>query len=127
VCGATLAGDDLAGDVARAVDACELFVVLGTENYGVQGESSFSTRQELQLAVDRRKPIFLIKRCDEFADPLTQMYLPASMMHREWYPSTAMPEDLLSDIVAKLAAGGSGGGARQRDDFVDPEQMCVCV
>jgi hypothetical protein len=49
-------------------------------------------------------------------------------MHQVWHPDTAMPEDLVDDIVAKLAAGGGGGGgARQRDDFADPEQMCVCV
>jgi hypothetical protein len=98
-----LVGDNLAEDIACAVDACELFVVLGTRGYGVQGDTRFSSRDELEFAVGRKKPIFLIKRCDDFADPLTQMYLPASMFHQVWPPAARLPDGLVDDIVAKLA------------------------
>jgi hypothetical protein len=101
LCGGALAGDDLATDVACAVDACELFVVLGTMGYGKQGDCSFSTREELQFAVDHCKPIFPIKRCDEFADPLTRLYL-ANLRYTCWEPYTPIPEDLVDNIKAKL-------------------------
>jgi hypothetical protein len=97
-------GDELAGEIAGALDACELFVVLGTEFYGEPGDCSFSTREELEFAVGHSKPIFLIKRCDEFADPLTRLYLPAGMFHQLWSPHTDMPEGLVDDIRAKLNA-----------------------
>jgi hypothetical protein len=97
-----LVGDNLAVDIARAVGDCELFIVLGTDGYGVQGDSPFSTRQELQLAVDRCKPIFLIKRCDAFKDPLAQMYLPASTFHQLWQPHMFMPRELVDNIKEKL-------------------------
>jgi hypothetical protein len=74
LCGATPVGGNIAADVANALNACELFLVLGTEHFGVQGDTNFSTRQELEFAVGHGKPIFLIKRCDEFKDPLTRMY-----------------------------------------------------
>jgi hypothetical protein len=111
-----LAGDDLATDIAHAVDACELFVVLGTKHYGEQGDSRFSTRQELQLAIDRRKPIFLIKRCVgafEFADPLTQMYLPTSMFHQEWLPHQKMPEMFYENLVGNIKAKLEGRADNQ--------------
>jgi hypothetical protein len=113
LCGGALAGDNLAEDIACAVDACDLFVVFGTKGYGEQGESRFSTREELQFAVDHDKPIFLIKRCDEFADPLTRRYLPASMTHVEWQPLTPMPVGLVDEITAKLEAAA----------VVDAQQM----
>jgi hypothetical protein len=100
-----LAGDELAAEIAVALDACELFVVLGTRSYGMPSDCKFSTREELQFAKDHRKPIFLIKRCDEFADPLTRLYLPAGMCYRLWPPLTDIPEDLVDEIVVKLAAG----------------------
>jgi hypothetical protein len=37
--------------ISGALDACELFVVIGTEGYGMQGDSRFSTREELKFAV----------------------------------------------------------------------------
>jgi hypothetical protein len=101
----TPVGDDIAEEIAHALDACELFVVLGTEGYGQQGDSSFSSREELQFAKDHRKPIFLIKRCDAFADPKTRLHLPDSMMYQLWQPHTeSMPEGIVENIRAKLAA-----------------------
>jgi hypothetical protein len=97
-------GDNIAAAVACAVDACELFVVLGTVGYGTQGESRFSTREELDFAVSHNKPIFLIKRCDVFDDPVARRYLPDSMLHQEWLPCTRMPDGLVEDIKAKLEA-----------------------
>jgi hypothetical protein len=110
-----LVGDNLAAMIAAALDACELFVVLGTKGYGEQGDTRFSTREELQFAVDHDKPIFLIKRCDEFADPLTRSHLPASMFRQEWLPHTNMPQDLVDNIKAKLEAAA----------VVDAQQMWV--
>jgi hypothetical protein len=124
-----LVGDDIAGDIARALDACELFVVLGTEGYGTQGDTWYSTREELQFAKDRRKPIFLIKRCDAFfADPLAQMCLQGNLLHTTWYPHTSMPKDLVADIRAKLEAARAGPQVA-RGDIAPPitaAQMCVC-
>jgi hypothetical protein len=120
----SLLGDDLADDIARALDACEVFVVLGTEGYGKQGLSRFSTKQELEFAVSHGKPICLIKRCDAFADPVTRMYLPASMLHQLWYPHTDMPAGLVADISAKLEAAAARAAAEESDPAVW-QQRCV--
>jgi hypothetical protein len=122
-----LVGDNLAAHIANAVDDCELFVVLGTEHYGVQGDSAFSTREELQLAVDRRKPIFLIRRCDAFKDPLAQMYLPGSTFHQLWPPSTPMPQDLVDNIRAKLETIPScpPSTTSDRDPPAPQQRRCV--
>jgi hypothetical protein len=122
-----LVGDNLAGDIATAVGDCELFIVLGTEHYGVQGDSAFSARQELQLAIDRRKPIFLIKRCDAFKDHLAQMYLPASTFHVRWDPHIAMPRDLVDNIRAKLEAipPSPPSAATESEPLAVQHQRCV--
>jgi hypothetical protein len=93
----------LPGAISQAMDDCELFVVLGTRGYGKQGDSTFSTREELQFAMDHRKPIFLIKRCQEFEDPLTRMSLPAGTPHVPWDPATDFPANLVNDIRVKLS------------------------
>jgi hypothetical protein len=95
-------GDHTIADIACAIDACELFVVIGTRGYGMPGNASFSTRQELQFAVDKNKPVFLIKRCDKFEDPLTRANLPDSMLYQPWDPFTDMPGHLVDTIRAKL-------------------------
>jgi hypothetical protein len=102
VCGTSSVGDDIVADISRALDACELFVVLGTRGFGKQGESSFSTRQELLFAVNNNKPIFLIKRCEEFEDTLTSLLLPDSMLHEVWEPCMDMPGHLVDNIRTKL-------------------------
>jgi hypothetical protein len=117
-------GDDLAATIANAVAACELFVVLGTAGYGTQGYSRFSTREELELALERRKPIYLIKRCDEFADPLTQMYLPASMMYQQWAPYMPLAVELVEDIKAKLESRAPQQAGHATDPLqLDAQQM----
>jgi hypothetical protein len=122
LCGGTLVGGNIAADIAGALDACELFVVIGTEGYGMQGDSSFSTREELEFAVGRSIPIFLIKRCDDFADPLTNLYLPANMLHQTWAPHTRMPADIVKDVRAKLEAGPPAGAKpRRAPAAVDPQ------
>jgi hypothetical protein len=118
LCGGALVGDDIAAEIAGALDACELFVVLGTEGYGMQGDSGFSTRQELQFAVSCNKPIFLIKRCDDaFADPLTRLYLPENMLYQVWRPHTDLPKEIIADIKTKLEA------ASVVRPLVDAQQM----
>jgi hypothetical protein len=107
LCGDQTVGEDLAAHIAAALDACELFLVLGTKGFGGEGASVFSTRQELQFAMGHRKPIFLIRRCDDaFVASLTRFYLPASMLHVEWQPLTPMPKDLVGSIKAKLQEVG---------------------
>jgi hypothetical protein len=126
VCGSLL-GDDIAAAIANALDACELFIVLGTVLYGTQGDTGFSTRQELQFAVDHHKPICLIKRCSlkhplAFQDPLTRLYLPASMLFDVWPPGERMPENLVDDIRAKLESAGDIAPWNAHG-----QQMCVCA
>jgi hypothetical protein len=128
LCGGTLVGGNIAADIANALDACELFVVLGTAEYGKQGDSSFSTREELEFAVDHSIPIFLIKRCDEFEDPLTRLSLPARMLYVRWDPGMrSLPIGLVDEVQAKLDAGPPAGAKQRRAPAaVDPrtaEQM----
>jgi hypothetical protein len=101
LCGDTSVGNDIAVDIARALDVCELFVALGTKSFGVQGDSSMSTRQELLFAVNNNKPIFLIKRCDEFEDATAREYL-SDVVHHEWHLLTDIPGDLVDNIKTKL-------------------------
>jgi hypothetical protein len=100
-----LVGDELAEDISNAIDACEVFVVVGTRGFGEQGDSGFSTRQELLYAVGRRKPIVLIQRCDEFAHPLIKFYASTCLLHVRWEPGTRMPPELLECVLGALELG----------------------
>jgi hypothetical protein len=98
--------DSLFVDIVSALDACDLFIVLGTQGYGKQDleDQRFSTQQELQFAANHRKPVFLIKRCNKFEDPRTRMCLPESRVHFEWLSNddNNLPSDLVDNIRAKL-------------------------
>ena len=39
---------------------------------------------------------------DDWAEPLTTMAFPASIMFKLWLPGEPMPDDLVDEVVARL-------------------------
>jgi hypothetical protein len=95
-------GGNLVEEVVAAVDECELVIVFGTDSFGTTTDSILSSRDDLQFALQSRKPIFLIKMCDEFTEPWTRAAL-QGVPRCEWIPHTTMPHYLIEDIKALLS------------------------
>ena len=100
-------GQDLADAVIMALTHCKLAVIFGTETYGQETASSFSTFQELRYIVDKKKPFFLLKMCDAFVEARTDFHLPSTISYYPWRPATeqernAAPPDLIEQIVSRL-------------------------
>ena len=68
-------GDDWREEIANALDACLLMVVLGTGDYGGKGTATQGTWEELLFAKEDNKLLYVIKMCDKFAVPKARMEL----------------------------------------------------
>ncbi|EGD81912.1 hypothetical protein PTSG_02597 [Salpingoeca rosetta] len=100
-------GDDIASAVIRALHGCRMAVILGTRTYGKRTATKFSTFEELRYIVNRSKPFFLVKMCDDFAEPEAQFRLSEDISYFPWTPDEGaphveVPAALVDEIVAKL-------------------------
>lgn len=93
-------GEDIAAQVATLLDAARMVLIFGTETYG-KGTVNFSTKEELQFIMDEKKPFFLIKMCDRFAEPRTRLVLSKAVAYFLWMPNDPMPPNLIPEILAK--------------------------
>ena len=116
--------------ICEAIDQCGLVVVLGTTTYG-RSTTSFSTYHEINYTFDEQKPFYLVKsttlrierrmkppgadrsrhpssrpRCgctvtERWEEVHVRMKFGQRTMYTLWMPGDPMPEDLISNIVAK--------------------------
>jgi hypothetical protein len=93
---------NIAEDVSAALLDCELFVILGTANFGEETDVQFSTFNELRMARQEMKPLFLIKMCDDFRVPMARFWLPESMPYVVWEPCTDVPREVVDGICEFL-------------------------
>jgi hypothetical protein len=93
-------GEDIAAQVATLLDAARMVLIFGTETYG-KGTVNFSTKEELQFIMDEKKPFFLIKMCDRFAESRTRLVLSKAVAYFLWMPTDPMPSNLIPEILAK--------------------------
>jgi hypothetical protein len=95
-------GRNIAEDVA-ALSSCQVFVVLGTRNFGEKTDIGFSTYNELEFACDEGKPLYLIKTFDQgdFIEEMTRFRLPKSLPYETWDPATK-PNAIVDGIVERL-------------------------
>ena len=99
-------GESIAKQITTNLMNCKLAVILGSETYGMQTESSFSTYDELTAIRDHKIPFFLVKTCAEFKESHAKFFLPPSIAH---YPMKIdlenpkhVPADLVPQIMARL-------------------------
>ena len=99
-------GSDLQRLIAFALSRCKLAVILATTTYGKKTNALFCTSAEMNYIVgNNRKPYYLVRMIpfdDDFAEPLTTMAFPPSVMFKLWQPGEPMPADLVDEVVAKV-------------------------
>jgi WD40 repeat protein len=102
------AGGDVEEEIFSSVAGAPLVIVMGTKKYGQETASNFSTYHQLRFLVKKKKPIFLIKMCDDFEEPCARLQLPVSSTNFRWTPDPAnrskVPDGLVRQIKDKLAA-----------------------
>jgi WD40 repeat protein len=101
------AGGDVEEEISSSVAGAPLVIVMGTKKYGQETASNFSTYHQLRFLVKKKKPIFLIKMCDDFEEPCARLQLPVSSTNFRWTPDPAnrskVPDGLVRQIKDKLA------------------------
>lgn len=94
--------DNISKAVSNGLSKAKLVVIFGTVDYGKETSVNFSTDGELQLALDDKVPLYLIKMCDNFEDANTRMRLPSSLLNIKWMPNEPRPLDIVDKIYAKF-------------------------
>jgi hypothetical protein len=107
-------GEGLSDEVLGSISRAPLVIVLGTQTYG-QRASRLSTCQALRFVLERHKPIFLVKLCQNFDEPFAEFNLPMTIARFPWIqlPAThaSVPVGLvqqIQDTLALLASVASG-------------------
>ena len=101
-------GEDLQRMISDALQSCKLAVILATETYGRKTNALFCTSAEMNYIIDGgRKPYYLVRMIpfgQDWAEPSTTMAFPSSVMFKLWMPGDPMPNDMVDDIMARLAS-----------------------
>jgi hypothetical protein len=92
--------------IGEMIGGAPLVIILGTRKYAERKTSVSGSYQELRLAVEGRKPVFLIKMCEEFEELYAQRHLP--LPNFTWLPDikspAQVPNGLVHQIQARLAS-----------------------
>eukprot|EP00854_Cymbomonas_tetramitiformis_P021762 gene21762-26176_t len=114
-------GDNWASHIFSAIDACTVFVVMGSATYGQQAATPrgelLATWEEINYAKRNYKPIFLIKLCGHFALPDVEALLSGCRHTRVWDPRENLDTAVVEDLV-QLLQGNSP--SRERTPPVPP-------
>ena len=105
----TMAGKNIVDDIVSHLEHAKLAVIMGSETYGAQGTTKFTTKQELNSIVSEEIPFVLVKMCKKFAEFSTRFKLPEEIAYVRWDKGTSMPGNLVAKIKARLRRCSVGG------------------
>jgi hypothetical protein len=106
--------DDYYQQFSRCVRSVSLVVVLGDQEYGERlsqsnsDDHSFSTFEELSMIRREKKPMLVIKMCQEFNMMVSDFLFKTVLNVLEWYLDSDMPEGLVPSICAAVSSAKSG-------------------
>lgn len=66
---------DRAAKIAESIKMCDMFVMFGTEDYGVDTGNTMCSYEEFKYARGLKKKIAHIKMCDAFGDGKGQSFI----------------------------------------------------
>jgi hypothetical protein len=105
-----LPGGDLLEAVTKGMDAADLFIIMGTETYGMKTSGIIDTYQEMQYIVSSNKPYFLFNMNPElsrmrFQEGAANMIFNLNTVSWErWEVGAPIPEKAVKKILEKNAA-----------------------
>ena len=90
--------------IPTALENAKMAIVMGSETYGRNTESNFSTYQEMNFIMSEIKPMFLLKMCEKWEEPQTRVML-GSRKYKRWdgQVTQALVKEILTryDAIAK--------------------------
>ncbi len=76
-------GADLGIIIPAALANAKMAIIMGSKTYGRKTESNFSTFEEMQDILSKKKHMFLLKMCEEWEEPKTRVMI-GSRKHKKW-------------------------------------------
>ena len=95
-------GGDLMKEISENLEGCLLVVILASQTYGRDTNTSFSTYHEFHYVIDEKKPFVLVKMCDEWEEAHVKLALGKRTLYTQWTPGQALPEALVEEVVGKV-------------------------
>ena len=104
-------GLDLMSTIAQAFDEADMIVVACTLTYGRKTNELYSTFQELMFIKNEKLAadvlyIRMLPFEEKFSEATTRMMMGDRLYGSVWMPGDAMPDDLVSKIMSRLAKRG---------------------
>jgi hypothetical protein len=97
-------GADLGRIITTALANAKMAIVMGSKTYGKKTESNFSTYNEMHFILSEKKPMFLLKMCEEWEEPQTRVMM-ASREFKRWdgQVTQALVDEILTryDTIAR--------------------------
>jgi hypothetical protein len=95
-------GEDIDKKIVSSIDKAKLCILMGSKQYGLETNSTFNTKQELQYILSEKKPYFIIKMCDRYELSTTRLKLNDAILYYPWTDAGPIPSDLIPKIVDKF-------------------------
>jgi hypothetical protein len=105
-----LPGGDLLEAVTKGMKAADLFIIMGTETYGMKTSGMIDTYKEMQSIVSSKKPYFLFNMNPELSlmcfqeDAANMIFNLNTVSWERWEVGAPIPEKAVKKILEKIAA-----------------------
>jgi hypothetical protein len=94
-------GADLGRIISTALANAKMAIIMGSETYGKKTESNFSTYEEMHFILSEKKPMFLLKMCEEWEEPQTRLMM-VSRKFKRW--NGQVTQALVDEILTRYDA-----------------------
>ena len=99
-------GADLGRIISTALANAKMAIVMGSKTYGKKTESNFSTYEEMHFILSEKKPMFLLKMCEEWEEPQTRLMM-VSRKFKRW--NCRVTQALVDEILTRYDAIARAG------------------
>jgi hypothetical protein len=129
-------GTNIGIAIPTALKNAKMAIIMGSETYGKKTASNCSTFEEMDYIL-RKKPMFLLKMCEEWEEPQTDVMMGSHFLSKKWegqvtqalvdeilerYDQVNSPEPAGRQLKARMA--GQAGAGTSGDPNWKPDAEC---
>lgn len=91
-------------EIAKHLETCKLVVILGSSTYGEVGSSTQGTLEELVIAKEHEKRLFVFKMCERYT--ISAGMELSGMQSIRWFPGTPLSESGMQGLLKAIKSAG---------------------
>jgi hypothetical protein len=94
-------GTNIGIAIPTALKNAKMAIIMGSKTYGKKTESNCSTFEEMHYILRKKKPMFLLKMCEEWEEPQTRLMM-VSRKFKRW--NGQVTQALVDEILTRYDA-----------------------